>query len=150
MSNATISMNVEPWNVLIETDIPSDPAAGRRLIDDVLKRLERVDWLQEEIFGVHLALEEALVNAIKHGNGFDISKKVNIVCKITDRLLQIQITDEGCGFDPCDVPDPTRSENLEIPSGRGIMLMRNFMSSVRYNPAGNSVTMEKARANCRS
>ena len=63
----------------------------------------------------------------------------------SSELLRIEIEDEGAGFNPLDVPDPTAEENLELPSGRGLMLMKNFMSNVEYNSLGNRVTMEKKR-----
>ena len=59
--------------------------------------------------------------------------------------LWIQIRDEGAGFNPEEVPDPTDPDHLEIPSGRGIMLMRAFMTRVEYNDLGNCVVMEKQR-----
>ncbi|MFW6114534.1 MAG: ATP-binding protein, partial [bacterium] len=70
---------------------------------------------------------------------------VQVACRLKPYRIEIQITDEGSGFDPELVPDPTDDENLEIPSGRGMMLMRCFMTDLRYNQKGNSVTMEKVR-----
>ncbi len=134
------------WNVLLETAIPSDCLAGREVMDSFLAKLEAVDWLQEDLFGIHLAVEEALVNAIRHGNKEDTGKQVRFSCKLAEDRLRIEIEDEGSGFTPSDVPDPTDEENLEVPSGRGIMLMRNFMSYVEYNARGNCVVMEKSRA----
>jgi serine/threonine-protein kinase RsbW len=101
--------------------------------------------VQEDLFGVHLAVEEAVVNAIRHGNKLDAAKRVRLLCKICDHRLRIEVADEGPGFDPAKVPDPTENENLEVPSGRGIMLMRNFMHFVEYNAVGNRVVMEKHR-----
>jgi serine/threonine-protein kinase RsbW len=92
---------------------------------------------------VRLALEEALVNAIKHGNGLDPNKQVHVVCQISAEKVRIVIEDEGIGFRPDDVPDPTEDENLEKPCGRGIMLMRAFLSTVEYNERGNRVVLEK-------
>ena len=67
----------------------------------------------------------------------------------TAKILQIVIEDEGDGFDPDDVPDPTLEENLELPSGRGLMLMKTFMTTVQYNEKGNRVFMEKASMHLR-
>ena len=138
-------MSESCWSTSIERDIPSDAAVGKELIDELLVQLEQNDWSENDIFGMHLAVEEALVNAIKHGNQNDVSKKVNVVYKLSPTQLHIQITDEGDGFDPNDVPDPTDEENLEIPSGRGLMLMHSFMTTVKFNSKGNQVVMEKKR-----
>jgi serine/threonine-protein kinase RsbW len=75
----------------------------------------------------------------------DRSKKVHVNYQITAERFDIDITDEGPGFDPQDVPDPTAVENLERPSGRGLMLMRHYMNEVNYNDRGNSVRMCKLR-----
>ena len=125
--------------------IPSENGAGKRVLDEVLGQLAAREWNQRDIFGVHLALEEALVNAIKHGNGGDLSKTVHVVCEITDRRLFVQVEDEGAGFDPDAVPDCTEHERLEMPCGRGVLLMRSFMSSVEFLDRGNCVVMTKER-----
>jgi serine/threonine-protein kinase RsbW len=101
--------------------------------------------VQHDVFGVHLAMEEALVNAIRHGNRLDPGKQVQFACRMTPDLVRIEITDEGDGFDPSSIPDPTDPEHIEAPSGRGLMLMRSFMSRVEYNDVGNRVVMEKER-----
>ena len=68
-----------------------------------------------------------------------------VVCRLSYEYLQIDIADEGPGFVPEDVPDPTEPDNLEKPGGRGIMLMRQYMTNVEYNDLGNAVTMFKRR-----
>ena len=125
--------------------IPSRLGAGADIQEQILSQLGRNHWPQRDVFGVQLAIEEALVNAIKHGNRSDSSKQVHIACRLFPDRLAIVITDEGSGFDPSSVPDPTAPENLESPCGRGIMLMRSFMSRVEFAPPGNSVLMEKTR-----
>jgi serine/threonine-protein kinase RsbW len=92
---------------------------------------------------VRLALEEALVNAIKHGNGLDPSKSVRVHCDIQTDRVYVEIEDEGPGFAPEDVPDPTLDENIERPSGRGLMLIRSFMNRVDFNDRGNCIRIEK-------
>jgi serine/threonine-protein kinase RsbW len=77
----------------------------------------------------------------------DRGKRVRIAYHILPDRFDIHITDEGNGFDPCDVPDPTAVENLERPSGRGLMLMRYYMSEVTFNSSGNSVRMCKLPRN---
>jgi serine/threonine-protein kinase RsbW len=73
----------------------------------------------------------------------DRAKKVRIAYQLFPDRFQVQITDEGTGFDPGDVPDPTAFENLERPCGRGLMLMRHYMTDVAFNQRGNIVTMSK-------
>ena len=129
-----------------EVTITSDTTAGQQVQERIVKILEDLDYPPRDVFSVRLALEEALVNAIKHGNRMDPQKSVRIGCSISRERIRIEIEDEGDGFSPEDVPDPTAPENLEKPCGRGLMLMRSFMTVIRYNGVGNCVTMEKHRA----
>lgn len=140
-----VEMANNQWIWHVDEQIPTDVEQGRRIITDLLDQLGKQGWAESDVFAVQLAVEEALVNAIKHGNQFDEQKQVHIACGLSESRLWIQITDEGGGFDPADVPDPTDPANLENPSGRGIMLMRSFMSLVEYNESGNRVSMEKCR-----
>jgi len=135
----------EAWAWLLEKKVPSQWGAGRPIIDEVLSRLQHHQWDSHDVFGVHLALEEAIGNAIRHGNRLDANKQVHVVCKVSVQRIFIEITDEGPGFNPETVPDPTADERLDCPGGRGIMLMRNYMSRVEYNATGNTVVMEKER-----
>jgi serine/threonine-protein kinase RsbW len=123
--------------------IPSDSAEARRVQDQIETALQSSRCHEHELFSIKLALEEALVNAIKHGNQYDRNKKVHIAYEIQPDRFVIHITDEGPGFDPADVPDPTAIENLERPCGRGLMLMRHYMTEVAFNQRGNSVVMSK-------
>lgn len=132
--------------VQFEVTIPSDTSHGYEVQERILNLLEQHEFPDRDTFGVKLALEEALVNAIKHGNGMDPSKSVKIACDINGDRVQIIIEDEGEGFDPGDVPDPTEDDNLEKPSGRGLMLMRAFMTRIEYNEKGNRVLLEKGRS----
>ena len=90
-------------------------------------------------------IEEALVNAIKHGNQLDPDKYVEVSFQVTCERFDIRIVDEGPGFNPEDVPDPTAIENIERPCGRGLLLIRGFMDEVKYHGRGNIVTMIKLR-----
>lgn len=132
----------DPGN-FIQICIPSDTTEARKVQEEIEAHLQTRHATDKEIFGVRLALEEALVNAIKHGNQMDRTKQVIISYRFVGNRLDVQITDEGCGFDPNDVPDPTDVENLERPCGRGLMLMRHYMTEVNYNDRGNSVSMSK-------
>jgi serine/threonine-protein kinase RsbW len=129
-----------------EVVIPSDPAETRRVQEEIERALIQWEFEDREIFSIKLALEEALVNAIKHGNQLDKGKKVYISYSISAERFDIRIDDEGKGFDPDDVPDPMAPENLERPSGRGLLLMRHYMTEVIYHPPGNVLTMSKVRA----
>ena len=86
------------------------------------------------------------MNAMKHGNRNDPTKRVTVVCVIDEQRTAIDVMDEGEGFDPTAVPDPTLDENLTLPSGRGIVLMRSFMTTVSFRPPGNCVCMVYERA----
>ncbi len=134
-----------PVHEQFEVVIPSDTDAGQAVQERIVARLESLEYSMRDVFGIRLALEEALVNAIKHGNGLDPDKTVRVNCLIEDDLLRVEIEDQGPGFNMSDVPDPTAEENLERPCGRGIMLIRSFMTSVEYNAKGNCVVLEKRR-----
>ena len=127
--------------------IPSDPAEARRVQDEIERLLRAHQASEKDIFGIRLALEEALVNAIKHGNQFDRAKSVRVCFAVHADRFEVTITDEGTGFDPEDVPDPTAVENLERPCGRGLMLMRHYMNEVSFNGRGNCVRMAKVLRN---
>jgi serine/threonine-protein kinase RsbW len=131
----------------VQVVIPSDPAEARRVQDEIERLLRAHEASEKDIFGIRLALEEALVNAIKHGNQMDRTKKVTIASVVHAERFEIHITDEGHGFDPGDVPDPTAVENIERPCGRGLMLMRHYMNEVSFNGRGNSVRMAKVLRN---
>lgn len=138
-------MSEERWIWRCDRVIPSDTTAGRRILDEVLEALKARHWAKHDVFGIHLALEEALVNAIMHGNRSDSDKQVRVSCRISPKVVRVEITDEGEGFDPSKVPNPTDPHRLEVPSGRGVMLMKAFMSRVEYNAPGNHVILEKER-----
>ena len=131
-----------PWRR--ELDLPSERGASRQIMDELLEQLDRHGWSATDKFGIHLAAEEAIVNAILHGNRLDPRKRVHVICTISPDLFRIDITDEGDGFDPALVPDCTQEDRLTVPSGRGVMLMRSFMTRIEYNAKGNRVVLEKA------
>jgi len=128
-----------------EVHIPSSTVEGQAVQERIVGLLEQNAFSPRDVFSVRLALEEALVNAIKHGNQMDPDKTVRIGCKIEQEKVWIEIEDQGEGFNPTDVPDPTTDDNLERPCGRGVMLIKAFMSSVQYNDSGNCIIMEKVR-----
>jgi serine/threonine-protein kinase RsbW len=118
---------------------------GREDIDTVERRVmdavNRNGYDTASGFAIRLAVEEALMNAFKHGNKSDPTKKVWVRCLVDPQVVEVEIEDEGEGFDPTAVPDPTEQDNIEIPSGRGLMLMRAYMTAVRFSPQGNRVTL---------
>lgn len=124
----------------------TDPAEARRVQDEIERALLTHRFEERDIFSIKLALEEALVNAMKHGNHYDRGKKIMLAYRITVERFDVAIVDEGPGFDPGDVPDPRDVENLERSCGRGLCLMRHYMSEVVFHPPGNHVTMAKFRA----
>jgi serine/threonine-protein kinase RsbW len=128
-----------------DVTIASDLAEARRIQDVIVESLQACAYSEHDIFSIKLALEEALVNAIKHGNQMDADKRVHVAYRVTPARFEIRITDEGEGFNPDDVPDPTDPDNIERPCGRGLLLMRGFMTEVTYHGKGNSVSMAKTR-----
>jgi serine/threonine-protein kinase RsbW len=135
----------DKWTWQCDQVIPNDTAVGGRLLDDVLQQLEMLHWGRREIFGVHLAVHEALINAISHGNALNGGKHVKFSCRISPEKIHVEITDEGPGFDPDSLPDPTTPAHLDCPGGRGVLLMRTFMSHVEFRNNGNHVVLEKER-----
>jgi serine/threonine-protein kinase RsbW len=125
--------------------IPSDFAAGRQVQKEILQDVERHGFAGQSFFAINLALEEALTNAIKHGNRLDPNKKVRIEAKVSAKQAQITVEDEGEGFDRGGVPDPTARENLEKCSGRGILLIEAYMSRVTWDRGGRRVKMVKVK-----
>jgi serine/threonine-protein kinase RsbW len=123
--------------------IPSDFAAGRDVQKRILEDVQRNGFQGQSFFAINLALEEALTNAIKHGNRLDPAKKVHIEAKVTPKRAEITVEDEGPGFDRGGVPDPTSHENLEKCSGRGILLIEAYMNRVTWDRGGRRVKMIK-------
>mgnify|MGYP005848156097 CR=1 FL=1 len=123
--------------------LPSDCRAARPVQDELLDTLVRLDYHETAVFAVKLAVEEAVTNAIRHGNRMDPSRQVRIGWSADAGEVVVTVADEGPGFDPDALPDPTAAENLELPNGRGVMLMRAFMSEVVFSPVGNQVWLRK-------
>jgi serine/threonine-protein kinase RsbW len=127
-------------------NIRSEVAEAQRVRNEVETHLRARHYSERDIFSCTLALEEALVNAIKHGNRLDRSKKVHVAYCVRPERFEVVIQDEGAGFIPADVADPTSLDNLERPCGRGLLLMRYFMEEVTFNESGNAVSMTKRRS----
>ena len=106
-----------------------------------LAAAEKAGFPPASIFALRLALEEAMTNAFRHGHEALPDEPIDLEWRIGPGRAEFVIEDRGPGFEPGAVPDPTLDENLERPSGRGIMLMRAYMTEVRFNERGNRVTM---------
>jgi serine/threonine-protein kinase RsbW len=137
-------------SALVEMAVPNDLRGAKEPERGILRRLVRCGYDADTAFGVKLAFEEAITNAVKHGNRNDTSKRIVIRYHVDRERIVIMVRDEGCGFCPGAVPDPTAEENLERPNGRGIMLMQSYMTKVCFNDAGNEVWMLKERGDHRS
>lgn len=123
--------------------VPSDLTAAKEPERVILAEIERCGYAEDTVFAIKLSLEEAMTNAVRHGNRHDSGKRVRVKYAVTPRRVVIMVGDDGPGFRPDDVPDPTLPENLERPNGRGIMLIRAYMTIVGYNERGNEVWMMK-------
>ena len=101
---------------------------------------------EELSFGIEMAVRESVTNAMVHGNQEDESKSVEVIFNCHDNELEIEVRDQGEGFDPANVPDPTNAENLLKTSGRGIFLLRTFMDEIEWRnrpEGGTAVRMTK-------
>jgi serine/threonine-protein kinase RsbW len=96
-----------------------------------------------------VGVTEALSNAVLYGNGSDPDKTVRVEVELHPRKVEVRVIDEGTGFDPDTVPDPTAPENLEEPGGRGLFLIRHLMDEMEYNPRGNALRMVLFQQDCR-
>ncbi len=127
----------------LQTSFLSVSGAAEPFSDAVADAMERGGWSPADVFAVRLALEEAVANAVEHGNKRDASKSVAVCAEVEERRVFLAVRDEGPGFDASATPDPRLDENLEKPTGRGLLLIGNFMSKVWRNDVGNEIFMEK-------
>jgi serine/threonine-protein kinase RsbW len=123
--------------------IHSDLAESRDVHKAIMDRVEAQHYDEQSTFAIRLALEEGLMNAIKHGNKLDVKKTVHVEAKVTPKSTEIVIEDQGKGFERSIVPDPCAEENLLKCSGRGILLMEAYMDKVAYFNGGRRVKMVK-------
>ncbi len=125
--------------------VESKSSAVIEVCKEILSKLEEHNFDKDDIFAVHLTVEEAFLNAVKHGNKMDPTKKVKIDYSVNTEKVEITITDEGAGFEPESVDDPRFGAGLYEPGGRGLLLMNSYMDIVKYNEQGNSVYMVRYR-----
>jgi serine/threonine-protein kinase RsbW len=135
----------KPATPLIFT-IPSDLAASRDVHKAIMQRVESLHYGEQSTFAIRLALEEGLMNAIKHGNKLDPNKTVHVQAKVTPKSTEITIEDQGKGFKRDTVPDPCADENLLKCSGRGLLLIEAYMDKVQFTRGGRKVKMTKKNA----
>lgn len=135
--------------------IPSTLPALDTVVERAMAAVKNLACAPEEgkMDDVALALREALANAVLHGNASDPAKKVVVACFCqcgTDASLLLVVRDEGSGFDPNEIPDPTTAELIYSNHGRGIFLMRLLMDEVRYSNGGSEVELRKrSKDGCR-
>ena len=113
----------------------------------LLQAVARHHYPEAAVFAVRLALEESLANAFLHGHrGLPPETAATVQFSVSDDFVDLSIEDQGPGFNPASVPDPTADEITELPSGRGLMLMRSFMSELRHEKSGAKIIMRFSRA----
>lgn len=129
-------------NLVIESS-----TANLRRVEEFLEEISLEAGITGESYGkVLVSVMEAVNNSITHGNHSDLSKRVTILFKYESSTLSVTVTDEGKGFVPEMIPDPTSPENIENLRGRGVFLMRRLADTIEYNHSGNSVKMSFNRS----
>ena len=141
--SAAMTNKAQDWKY--EQQVPSQPDVCVEIIRLLLDQLESTDWPSKDVFGIHMAMEEAIMNAIRHGNQCAADKQVHVLIAISADQFYAKITDQGDGFDPSSIPDPTLDENVGKTCGRGVVLMKSFVDEIVYNKKGNSVELKKSK-----
>lgn len=127
----------------IEFELPGVLSVMHIVLEYLLKRVDRLGVVKVDQSNLFVALDEAFVNAVKHGNKFDATKNIRIAADVSKAEAKFTIEDEGQGFDVNNIPDPLDPQNLFKPSGRGVLFIYNIMDEVKYNERGNRLTMVK-------
>jgi serine/threonine-protein kinase RsbW len=139
-----VDLASEPYALKIQARSPGELNLFFEMLEVWMRAL---GYPRRDIFAVRLALYEAVSNAFRHGNRGDRSKTIHIRYLVTAADVLLEVEDEGLGFDPDQAPDPTTEPYLDRPGGRGLFLMRNYMTWVSFNPQGNRVTLCRQRSN---
>ncbi len=129
----------------IEFELPSAISLMHVVLEYLMRRVEKLGVVKTEQSNLFVALDEAFVNAIKHGNKYDAAKLIRVIAEVSKSEARFTIEDEGEGFDLNSIPDPLDPENLFKTSGRGVLFIYNIMDEVKYNERGNRLTMVKKR-----
>jgi serine/threonine-protein kinase RsbW len=127
----------------IEFELPSDLALMNGVLQYLLERVSKLGLIKPERSNLFIALDEAFVNAVKHGNKNDPTKLLRVTAELSCKEACFTIEDEGSGFNIQEIPDPRDPANLFKTSGRGVLLIYNIMDEVEYNAQGNRVKMVK-------
>lgn len=132
----------DPLHRDLVLEVPTDIQSIEGAVDYVMSHcIACVEQARRLNLNFRVGLTEALSNAMLYGNGRDPSKNVVVEVGVYEGALRAKIRDQGVGFDPSSVPDPTLPENLARPCGRGLFLMRELLDEVSYNERGNEVTL---------
>ena len=129
-----------------ELTLPSRIEAVNEAAAALARTLSDLGADEQIAFGLDMAIREAVTNAVMHGNKQDEAKEVRVNIKSSPKAIEISVHDEGQGFNPTEVPDPTAAENIMKSSGRGIFFMRNFVDEVEWlirPEGGTTVRMTK-------
>ncbi len=127
----------------IDFELPSDVNLMNGVLHYLTERVAKLGVIRPENSNLFVALDEAFVNAVKHGNKNDPSKLVRITAELSAKEAKFTVEDEGAGFNIQEIPDPRDPANLFKTSGRGVLLIYNIMDEVEYNERGNRLTMIK-------
>lgn len=127
----------------IDFELPSDLSLMNGVLHYLMERVAKLGIIQPNRSNLFVALDEAFVNAVVHGNGNDPRKLVRITAELSTEEACFTIEDEGEGFKIGELPDPRDPSNLFKTSGRGVLLIHNIMDEVQYNERGNRLTMIK-------
>jgi len=141
-----MNLTTQSWAWTEEYTFPSDMGTAHSLIEEVMKRVRADHWNDKDLFAIELVLEEALTNAVKHGNHLDPAKNVRFGFKLGEGTFYARIEDEGSGFDPDALADPREPANQMSVSGRGVLLVRHFATRVQWNDRGTVIEFEKDRS----
>ena len=131
----------------IDLELPSDLTLMNSVLEYLLDRVDKLGLVQVEQSNLFVALDEAFVNAVKHGNRNDPGKLLRVTAELSAREAIFTIEDEGDGFDVHEIPDPTDPANLFKSSGRGVLLIYNIMDEVEYSRGGAKLRMVKRPQN---
>lgn len=131
----------------IDLELPSDLTLMNSVLEYLLDRVDKLGLVQVEQSNLFVALDEAFVNAVKHGNRNDPGKLLRVTAELSAREAIFTIEDEGDGFDVHEIPDPTDPANLFKSSGRGVLLIYNIMDEVEYTRGGAKLRMVKRPQN---
>jgi serine/threonine-protein kinase RsbW len=127
----------------IDFELPSDVSLMNGVLQYLTERVAKLGIIKPERSNLFVALDEAFINAVKHGNRNDPTKLVRITAELSAKEARFTVEDEGQGFNVQEIPDPRDPANLFKTSGRGVLLIYNIMDEVEYNERGNRLTMIK-------